>query len=352
MNNFELDERRKTVLLEVVNDYIQKAEPVGSRSISKKHIEKLSAATIRNVMADLEEMGYLHQPHTSAGRVPTDEGYRFYVDQLLNPQNILKDVEDLTRAYEYGNKKQNIQEVLETACSLLSENSNQAGLVMLPTFSNTLFRHIEFVKVGSDQALAVFYSDFGVLQNKIIPLEKEMTQDELSSISKYLNEEFSGKSIKSIRLDLLHRMRNERENYNQLMKRAMDLSSQIFSEEKEDGSLLVEGALNLLDHPEFTADLEKIKSLLKTLQDKTKLVKLLDRCLNYDGMTILIGEENLDEEMEGCSLIAQNYQQGDEKLGTLAIFGPKRMDYKKIISIVNQTAKTVSNLISQKNREF
>ena len=348
MNQIQLDERKKSVLLEVVNDYIQKAEPVGSRSISKIHVEKLSPATIRNVMSDLEEMGYLRQPHPSAGRVPTDQGYQFYVDQLLNPQNFLEEFED--QSCDYGNG--NPQEVLETACSLLSKTTNQTGLVMLPAFSHTLFKHIEFIKVASGQALAVFYSDLGVLQNKIIPLEKDITQEQLTSISNYLNEEFSGKTIQSIREEILFRFKNEREHYDQLMKKALDLSTRLFAEDIEESSLLVEGALNLLDHPEFTGDLEKIKSLLITLEEKSKLVKLLDRCLKHDGMTILIGEENLDEEMEGCSLIAQNYQIGEEKLGSLAIFGPKRMDYKKIIGIVNQTAKTVSTLLSKKDLEL
>jgi len=348
MNQTQLDERKKSVLLEVVNDYIQKAEPVGSRSISKIHVEKLSPATIRNVMSDLEEMGYLRQPHPSAGRVPTDQGYQFYVDQLLNPQNFLEELED--QSCDYGNG--NPQEVLETACSLLSKTTNQTGLVMLPAFSHTLFKHIEFIKVASGQALAVFYSDLGVLQNKIIPLEKDITQEQLTSISNYLNEEFSGKTIQSIREEILFRFKNEREHYDQLMKKALDLSTRIFAEDIEESSLLVEGALNLLDHPEFTGDLEKIKSLLITLEEKSKLVKLLDRCLKHDGMTILIGEENLDEEMEGCSLIAQNYQMGEEKMGSLAIFGPKRMDYKKIIGIVNQTAKTVSTLLSKKDLEL
>jgi heat-inducible transcriptional repressor len=350
MSQFQLDERKRSVLLEVVNDYIQKAEPVGSRSISRINAEKLSPATIRNVMSDLEEMGYLRQPHTSAGRVPTDQGYQFYVDQLLNPQNFLEELED--QISDYGNGSQNLQEVLVTACSLLSKNTNQTGLVMLPAFSHTLFKHIEFIKVASEQALAVFYSDLGVLQNKIIPLEKNMTQEQLTSISNYLNEEFSGKSIQSIRKEILFRLKNERDHYDQLMKKALDLSTRLFAEDIEESSLLVEGALNLLDHPEFTADLDKIKGLLITLEEKSKLIKLLDRCLKQDGMTILIGEENLDEEMEGCSLIAQNYQKGEEKLGSLAIFGPKRMDYKKIIGIVNQTAKTVSTLISKKDLEL
>ena len=172
-----------------------------------------------------------------------------------------------------------------------------------------------------------------------------MTQNQLTSISNYLNDEFSGKPIKWIRKELLSRVRLEKEHYNQLAQKAHDLSSALF--EDTNNELLVQGALNLLDQPEFNEDIGKIKKLLKTLEEKTKLINLLDLCLDHEGMTILIGQENLQEEMGNCSLIAQNYQLGNEKVGALAVFGPKRMDYKKIISIVNHTAQKVSKLISE-----
>jgi len=193
--------------------------------------------------------------------------------------------------------------------------------------------------------LAVFFSEQGILQNKVLPIDSNLTQDQLTSISNYLNEEFSGKPIKWIRKELLNRVRLEKEHYNQLAQKAHTLSSALF--EDTNNELLVQGALNLLDQPEFNADIGKIKTLLKTLEEKTKLINLLDLCLDHEGMTILIGEENLQEEMDNCSLIAQNYQLGTEKVGTLAVFGSKRMDYKKIISIVNHTAQKVSKLISE-----
>ena len=346
-----LDKRSQSILLELIRDYIDKAEPVGSRSLAKSYFNKLSPATIRNVMSDLEEMGYLHQPHVSAGRIPTDRGYRFFVNHILD-FSTLDNSNFLSDPDERISINQSFDEVLETACSQVSENSHQTGLVMLPSFSNTRFNHIQFTKVGSREALAVFYSELGVMQNKIIPIENEMTQDQLTSISKYLNEEFSGKTIKSIRLELLHRIRNEREHYDQLTKRAMELSTQIFYEEGENGDLLVEGTLNILDQPEFTTDLEKIKALFKTLEEKSKLIKLLDLCLQQDGLTVLIGEENSEEEMSGCSLIANNYGLGSDKMGIIAVFGPKRMDYKNVISVVNHTAKRVSELLSERKMEF
>ena len=347
MNSPVLDERSKSVLLAIIDKYIESAEPVGSRTVAKIHPEHLSSATIRNAMSDLEDNGFLSQPHTSAGRIPTDKGYRFYVDHLLRPQNFLMEAESLsaTRNLEYDSGKSNLQSVLESACDNLSTVSQQTGLVMLPGFSTTCFKHIEFTKVAPQAALAVFFSEQGILQNKILPVESDMTQDQLTSISNYLNDEFSGKPIKWIRKELLNRLRLEKQHYNQLARKAHDLSSALF--EDTNNELLVQGALNLLDQPEFNEDIGKIKSLLKTLEEKTKLVNLLDLCLDHEGMTILIGEESLQEEMGNCSLIAQNYQLGTEKVGTLAVFGSKRMDYKKIISIVNHTAQRVSKLISE-----
>ncbi len=347
MNSPILDERSKSILLSIIDKYIEIAEPVGSRTIAKNHPEHLSSATIRNAMSDLEDNGFLSQPHTSAGRIPTDKGYRFYVDHLLRPQNFLMEAEILsdTRNLEYQPGKQNLQSVLESACDNLSTISQQTGLVMLPGFSTTCFKHIEFTKVAPQAALAVFFSEQGILQNKVLPIESDVTQDQLTSISNYLNDEFSGKPIKWIRKELLKRLRLEKKHYNQLAQKAHDLSSTLF--EDTNNELLVQGALNLLDQPEFNADIGKIKTLLKTLEEKTKLINLLDLCLDHEGMTILIGEENLQEEMGNCSLIAQNYQMGSEKVGTLAVFGSKRMDYKKIISIVNHTAQRVSKLISE-----
>jgi heat-inducible transcriptional repressor len=293
----------------------------------------------------------LHQPHRSAGRIPTDKGYRFFVNHIIDFPT-LENINVSSNSDKPANTKQSFDELLETACSQVSESSHQTGLVMLPSFSNTRFHHIQFTKVGLQEALAVFYSELGVMQNKIIQIESDVSQEQLTSISKYLNNEFSGKTIKSIRTELVHRIQNEKEHYDQLTKKAITLSTQVFKEEDQAENLLVEGRLSILDQPEFTVDLEKIKALFKTLEEKSKLIKLLDLCLQQDGLTVLIGEENSDTEMNGCSLIANNYGLEDDKMGTIAVFGPKRMDYRNIISVVNHTAKKVSKLLSERKMEF
>lgn len=345
----KLNKRSETILEEIICDYIANGEPVGSRSIAKKHFENLSPATIRNVMSDLEDLGFLNQPHTSAGRIPTDKGYRYFVDQILNASLPKKELGSLEKLEIKNNS---MEDVLADACGVLSKSSHQTGLVMLPSFSQMLFKHIEFIKVGKNEALAAFISEMGVLQNKIIPIDEDMTAEKLKSISKYLNDEFSGKSLKGIQKELLFRIKNAREHYNQLMTKAMELMNRAISgEDSEDNELIVDGALNLLDFPDLAADLEKIKSIIKTVEDKTKLISLLDSCLEQDGMTIIIGKEWNNEDIQECSLVAQNYGLGSDKMGTLAVLGPKRMDYQKIIGIVNNTAKTVSKLLSDRNQK-
>ncbi|MBI4389951.1 MAG: heat-inducible transcription repressor HrcA [Nitrospinae bacterium] len=348
----QLGERGKAILMEIISDYIATAEPVGSRAIAKKHFENLSPATIRNVMSDLEDLGYLRQPHASAGRVPTDKGYRYFVDHIP-PGPLAADESGIIREYyDQELKDQPLEEVLESACNILSKTSNQTGLVMIPSFSHMLFKHIEFVKVGKNEALAVFISELGVLQNKIIPVEEDFSQEKLTSISNYLNGEFKNKPIKWIRSEILRRAKFEKEHYDQLMKKAVELWTTTFDDhdKDKDADLLVNGIVNFFDQPEFSADLEAIKVLFKAVEEKSKLVKLLDLCLEHDGMTIIIGEESEEKEMRGCSLIAQNYRLGDEKAGTMAIFGPKRMDYQKMIAIVNDTAKTVTKLLSERKK--
>ena len=350
MGNAKLDARSRNILLQTINEYISSAEPVGSRTLSKNLHEKLSPATIRNVMADLEDMGYLKQPHTSAGRIPTDIGYRVLVDQLLQFKSSIAapGISIQEKSYAPAGQAQTLEGVLEKTCNLLSETSRQTGLVMLPNFSNMLLKQANFIKVGEKDVLAVFITEMGVLENKVIHLDTSYSQESLTTVSNYLNREFSGKSLRTIREELLHRLRNEKDRYARLKKNASELWTKVFPDEDNIGELYINGLINFLDHPEFAVDLDKMKSLLKTVEEKSKLVKLLDLCMRHDDMTIMIGEEHFADEMRGCSLIAQNYLLDNEKIGTVAIFGPKRMDYKKMISIVNVAAHTVSGLLSDR----
>jgi heat-inducible transcriptional repressor len=342
-----LDDRSRTILLETINDFVATAEPVGSRTLSKKLSKRLSPATIRNVMADLEELGYLYQPHTSAGRVPTDRGYRYFVNQILNAQKLESVAPIVSDSKAYRNTE-TLEEVLGSACSLLSQNSHQTGLVMTLGFWNLSLKHIEFIRIEGKRVLAVFISEMGMVKKKVVRLREEVPQDSLAALAAYLNEEFAGYSLNSIQAELRRRMQTEKEHHDQLMKKANELWTRMFTDEEEDGELLIEGVVNMLDQPEFSADLENMKKLMKTVEEKNKLIKLLDLCMKQNGLSIIIGEENAEEEMQAGSLIAQSYRLDDQNIGTLAIFGPKRMDYRKIIGIVSSTANNVSQILSSK----
>jgi len=343
MNRPDLDRRSRTILLETINEYIVTAEPVGSRTVSRKLAEPLSAATVRNVMADLEDMGFLSQPHTSAGRVPTDQGYRFFVNEALRLQHPApRNRAPVPLAH---GEAPNLQTMLGSVCHLLSANTQQTSLVMAPSVGTLHLQRIEFIRLAEKQVLAVFVSSLGPAQNRMLALEEDLPQDRLVSIANYLNTEFGGRPLVSIRSELRRRLNRDQDRYDQLMKKAFDLWVQVFTTE-DHAELLVEGINHLLDQPEFQADLHRIKALLKTVEEKKKLIDLLDLCMQQEGLSVIIGEEHPLEEMQGCSLITRTYRMENETAGTVGIFGPKRMDYPKMIEIVNSSAAMDANRCS------
>jgi len=342
----QLSERNKAILMAIIQSHIATAEPVGSRTISKKFNFGLSPATIRNTMSDLEEMGLLTQPHTSAGRIPTDQAYRIYVDNLENIPPLSK-VEAEHIDQQLQENPAEFAQIMETTSKVLSFVSKQAGLVFLVKLSVNVFRHIEFIRMSPRQALVIFVTESGLVHNKIIELEEDISQDRLESISRYLNHEFAGMTLRDIRNKVQEMMRREREEYDQLRKKAAQLSQKAFSESSEiEGDIYLGGTANILEQPEFASDIEKMKALFKALEEKSNLIKLLDKCMEEEGIRIVIGSESMVEGMEDCSIVTHTYKYGDKPVGTLGIIGPKRMEYPRIIAIVDYTAKAVSRLLS------
>lgn len=341
-----LDRRTRSILLETINEYVLTAEPVSSRSISRKLSEKLSPATVRNVMADLEELDFLAQPHTSAGRVPTDQGYRYFVNELLLNQNQRAMQTSVSKTLSPSSKDNNLQDMLGSVCHLLSTDTHQTSLVMAPTIGTLHLKRIEFIRLEEKQVLAVLVSSLGPAQNRMLRLKEDIHQDRLVSIANYLNTEYGGRPLVSIRRELQFRVEKEKQRCDKLKKRAFDLWAQVFTTE-DHAELLIEGINHLLDQPEFQGDLQRIKALLKTVEEKQRLIELLDLCMKQDGPSVIIGEEHQLEEMQGCSLIAKNYKMDNETVGTVAIVGPKRMNYPKMIEIVNTSAANVSEFLSR-----
>jgi heat-inducible transcriptional repressor len=340
--NEAFTERERKILQAIMMDYIQSAEPVGSRTVSKKYKMGLSPATIRNVMADLEEMGFLIQPHISAGRVPTDRAFRFYVDSILQVRKLTKVDRDWIET-SLQDEKLDVNEMMKRASSLLSLLSKQTGVVLTPRFGSNIFKHIEFIKLREKRILVIIVSKSGEAQNKIIESDEPMNQDELDKYSRYLTEIMGGLSLGEAKRRIVEEMKQEKVLFDKLMYRALQLSQKALEDEAA-GDVYIEGQTNIIQSPEF-ADLEKMRALLLAFEEKTKIVKLLDKALFAHGIQIFIGAENELNEMRDCSVIAAPYTKENFTLGTLGVIGPMRMDYSIIIPIVDYTARIVGKIL-------
>ncbi len=336
-----LSERSKRILEAIIDDYIRTAEPVGSRSISRRHGLTLSPATIRNVMSDLEEMGFLASPHTSAGRIPTDKAFRFYVDSLLTVGTIDQRQEELIQR-QYSLYGKDVGEIFKETSRMLSSLSHYMGIVVTPRFTTTIFRHIEFIKLGGRRLLAILVSKSGIVQNKIIEADDELSLEDLVRMSNYLNELLRGLTISELRNRIVREMQDEKVRYDGMLAKALKLSEQTLDENSTE--VFIEGQMNILDQPEF-ADVVKMKEIFRAFEEKNQLISLLDRCMESEGVHIFIGSENYMQQMAQMSIISAPYMSGSKTVGVLGVIGPTRMGYDKVIPIVDYTARLLSRLL-------
>ncbi len=336
-----LTERSRHILEAIIEDYIISAEPVGSRTLSRRHGLSLSPASVRNVMADLEEMGFLTSPHTSAGRVPTDKAYRFYVDSLVGSSRIAREEREEIRK-RCSLTGRDIGEVLKETSRMLSSISHYMGIVVAPRFTANVFRHIEFLKLGGKRLLAIFVSQSGTVQNKIIETDEELQFGDLTRMSNYLDDLLKGLTITQVKNRILEEMREEKIRYDTLLARALKLSQQTL--EGTDAEVFIEGQANILEQPEF-ADVAKMKEIIRAFEEKGQLLALLERSMAAEGVQIFIGAESHLNRMAGMSLVTSTYVTGKNTLGILGVIGPTRMGYAKVIPIVDYTARQVSRLL-------
>ncbi len=343
-----LEERQSNILVAVVCNYISTAEPVGSRTVARKYDFGLSPATIRNIMADLEESGFLAQPHTSAGRIPTDKGFRFYVDHLDQSLQSLEDFESFNIEDILHNETE-LGNLMKKTTDLLSRLSHQAGLVVAPNLKSTICRHIDFIKLNNSQTLVIFISESGHVHKRVIRLDEDIPQDTFDQMSRLITNELLGLSLAKIRSKLMGMLSAEKTRFDALYARAVKLSQQFFDEGDDDSELYLGGTFNMMSHPEF-ADVEKMKNLFQAFEEKRILLHVIDKCLGEDneGTKVIIGEENSVEDMKDLSFVLSSYKYGGRSLGVVGILGPKRMDYTQIIPIVEYTAQAVSRLLTDR----
>jgi heat-inducible transcriptional repressor len=340
-----LDERSKKVLCAVIQNYINCPDPVGSRTVAKKYSFGLSPATIRNIMADLEEIGFLTHPHTSAGRVPTHRGYRFYVDSLMTKGDYTnKDIiRGLFRRLEA--LRDNLDMLLSETTKTISLLSNYLGVAMSPKPNITTLKRIELFSHRANKIAAIIFTDEGLIKNKIISIELNVTQKDLNRIAGYLNAELSGYTFDEIRQKIIREMSREKMQCDNLISRALNICREAFFSSY--GDLFIAGLSEVLELPDF-ADLQKIKELSRAVEDKHAIIKLLDKLSDSDGVQIIIGSENAVDEMKELSLVVSSCKEDDRSIGVIGIIGPTRMNYSKAISIVDTTAKFISRMIAER----
>ncbi|MHB8882642.1 MAG: heat-inducible transcriptional repressor HrcA [Thermodesulfovibrionales bacterium] len=340
-----LDERSKQVLIAVIQCYINSPGPVGSRAVTKKFPFGLSPATIRNIMSDLEDIGFLRQPHTSAGRVPTDIGYRFYVDTITaQKQTLDSDFEsEMQRRLESIRKDINV--FLDDAAKMLSSMSHYLGVTLSPHPGTTTLNKIELIKYKGDHAAVILFTEDGIIRNKIIRTDPDISQQDLNRLSEYINRHFTGYALDEIKKVIISEMTRERVLCDSLISEAIKICQDVFA--AAPGNVYISGMSEMLTLPDF-CDISRIKELMATIEDKHIMVKLLDKLADTEGTQIFIGSENPLDEMKKFSLVAATYKEGNRPIGAVGIIGPTRMNYANAISIVDVTAKFITAMLSYK----
>jgi heat-inducible transcriptional repressor len=337
-----LDKRAQILLKTLIERYIAEGQPVGSRTLSRHAGLDLSPATIRNVMSDLEEMGLIASPHTSAGRVPTPLGYRFFVDTLLVVKPIASD--ELLQLEDQLHPD-NPQRAIRAASQLLSQLTSFAGVVMTPRRRALTFRQIEFLRLSEKRVLLIVVTPEGDVQNRILFTEREYTPSELVSAANYINQNYSGHSFEDIRKRLQEELGEIRQDLMSLMSAALEAGNKAVSEGSE--QYVISGEHNLLAVRDLSQDMGRMRQLFELFEHKTSLVQILDLSLRGEGVRIFIGGESGVAAPDEVSVVTSPYKVGDEVVGTVGVIGPTRMAYDRVVPIVDVTAKLLSSALSQ-----
>lgn len=343
---FQLSERSLYLFKSLVEHFISDGTPVGSRTLAKDINMDLSPATIRNIMADLEDIGLLQSPHTSAGRIPTVKGYRLFVDRLLRIDNIsAQDVQHISRELE---TEHNVQVLMEKTSSMLSEITRLAGVVTLPRAEKQILKQIEFVSMNDNRVLVILIMNDREIQNRVIHTAKKYSPSELQQASNYLNMTYSGKDLKLVREVLLADLEKMKNDVTQIMQTAIEVASFAFSQDDHKDDLVLAGQTNLMEFAELT-DIDRLKRLFESFNQKRDLLHLMEQAINAKGLQIFIGEESGYDVLDNCSVVTSPYEVDGRIVGVLGVIGPTRMNYERVIPIVDITAKMLGSALNSVN---
>lgn len=339
-----MDERDKRVLQAVIDSYIATGFPIGSAVLVKNFDFGLSSATIRNIMAELEEMGYLTHPHTSAGRVPTDKGYRYYIDGLIQFDREAENISDELRQQVPAFHAESLQTLMEEASQFLATLSRYTGVIVAPSEPEGMYRHIEFIRLRGKQVLIIFVTNTGNVQNKLIEMDESISQQELNTFGNYIDQELERWTLSEVRQRLLEQLQEEKRVFARLLDATYYASQEV--QEREGEKVYIVGTDRMIETSEFS-NLNQMKALFKAFEEKYKLLRLLDKSVTAEGIRVFIGSENPFFEMQGCSLVASKYRAGTA-IGTLGVIGPVRMQYRQVIRVVDYTSKLLSRILLER----
>ena len=335
----------------LIEAHVATGEPVGSRAVSKLTSEKLSPASVRNVFAELEDAGYLEQPHTSAGRVPSDKGYRFYVDHILGKASLPEFDGTAIQAGMHDEKTwPSAEQLMARASQLLSRFSENVGIVVSPGIAHNVIKHIDFVRLSDGRILVITVSRAGLVQDRLVRIDEDLSQDELNHTANYVNANFSGLSLWAIRAELLRRLSEEQALYDRLLQNAIMICNRDLTEDDDSSSeVFVEGASNIVANPDF-ADAERLRELLRVFEEKNRLINILTECLNSapeQQVSIRIGAENSLPSLSRCAVITSHYGYENQIVGSIGVVGPIRMEYARMIGVVNYVARWLEQSLAE-----
>ena len=340
MENMELDERKVTILKAIIKNYMETGEPVGSRTISKYVNSKWSSATIRNEMSDLEDMGYIVQPHTSAGRIPSDKGYRFYVDQILQE----KDNEVMEIKEMMVQRMGRLELVLKHLAKNLASNTNYAAMISGPQYHRNKLKFIQLSKVDAHKLLIVTVVEGNIIKNTMVDIEEEISSEELLNLNILLNTNLNGLTIEEINLGVISRLKEQAGIHRQVVDLVLNEVAAVIKADEDELQIYTSGATNIFKYPELS-DSQKASELLSTLEHTETLQELVSGAGSGTGIQVYIGDESPVQAMKDCSVVTATYDLGEGLKGTIGIIGPKRMDYERVL-------KTLRTLMTQLDATF
>jgi heat-inducible transcriptional repressor len=342
-----LDDRSREILKLLVQLHVATGEPVGSETLARTLSRPLSSATLRNVMAELEKLGYLDQPHTSAGRVPTDEAYRFYVDSLMGQRRPLPAREAAAIDSELRPRDGSPVQLLENASQVLSRLTHNVGFVVEPEMGRATFRRLDLVRLPHPRILVVMVSRDGRVTSKVIEVQEPIDQDGLQTCANYLNTHFSGLTLAAIHAQLLELMTQEKALYDSLLQQVVSVGQRAFAVEGETAGVYLGGTSNILDQPEFEANVVRMRTLFKTFEEKSRLIRILNACLAGGGLRIIIGHEIPDPGMQDLALVTASYPLDGESGCGVGVMGATRMEYARVVTLVDHIARSVARTLQE-----